>query len=145
MAITRTVTTDERARTWFRRYWTFGLGYGAHVLVHGLLDLVQEEAERRRMTRRLSIRAADVQRLGRDQQVRWLTMSSTRWTCPPRRRSRRRSGSRTLAPASPRSVQSGFRHAATACGRGGTRIPVGAPKRGSWPPHWADHRANASQ
>lgn len=50
MAITRTVTTDERARTWFRRYWTFGLGYGAHVLVHGLLDLVQEEAERRRMT-----------------------------------------------------------------------------------------------
>lgn len=50
-AIMRTATTDEHARTWFRRYWTFGVGYGAHVLVHGLLDLVQEEAERRSRTR----------------------------------------------------------------------------------------------
>lgn len=50
-AIMRTATTDEHARTWFRRYWTFGVGYGAHVLVHGLLDLVHEEAERRRRTR----------------------------------------------------------------------------------------------
>ena len=49
-AIMRTATTDEHARTWFRRYWTFGVGYGAHVLVHGLLDLVREEAERRRGT-----------------------------------------------------------------------------------------------
>jgi hypothetical protein len=46
-AIMRTATTDERARTWFRRYWTFGVGYGAHVLVHGLLDAVRDEAERR--------------------------------------------------------------------------------------------------
>lgn len=46
-AIMRTTTTDESARIWFRRYWTFGVGYGAHVLVHGLLDLVHEEAERR--------------------------------------------------------------------------------------------------
>jgi hypothetical protein len=46
-AIMRTSTTDERARTWFRRYWTFGVGYGAHVLVHGLLDVVREDAERR--------------------------------------------------------------------------------------------------
>jgi hypothetical protein len=46
-AIMRTATTDERARTWFRRYWTFGVGYGAHVLVHGLLDAVREEAETR--------------------------------------------------------------------------------------------------
>ena len=44
-AIMRTATTDEHARTWFRRYWTFGVGYGAHVLVHGLLDAVREEAE----------------------------------------------------------------------------------------------------
>jgi hypothetical protein len=45
-ATMRTATTDEHARVWFRRYWTFGVGYGAHVLVHGLLDFVQEEAER---------------------------------------------------------------------------------------------------
>src|ERR1019366_5908469 len=49
-AIMRTATTDEQARTWFRRYWTFGVGYGAHVLVHGLLDLVHQEAERTRGT-----------------------------------------------------------------------------------------------
>jgi hypothetical protein len=47
-AIMRTATTDERARTWFRRYWTLGVGYGAHVLVHGLLDVVREDAEQRR-------------------------------------------------------------------------------------------------
>jgi hypothetical protein len=47
-AIMRTATTDERARTSFRRYWTLGIGYGAHVLVHGLLDVVREDAERRR-------------------------------------------------------------------------------------------------
>jgi hypothetical protein len=46
-ATMRTATTDEHARVWFRRYWTFGVGYGAHVLVHGLLDSVREEAERR--------------------------------------------------------------------------------------------------
>jgi hypothetical protein len=46
-ATTRTATTDEHARVWFRRYWTFGVGYGAHVLVHGLLDFVRDEAERR--------------------------------------------------------------------------------------------------
>jgi hypothetical protein len=45
-ATMRTATTDERARIWFRRYWTFGVGYGAHVLVHGLLDSVREDAER---------------------------------------------------------------------------------------------------
>ena len=31
----RTATTDERARRWFRRYWTFGVGSGAHVLAAG--------------------------------------------------------------------------------------------------------------
>jgi hypothetical protein len=46
-ATMRTTTTDEHARVWFRGYWTFGVGYGAHVLVHGLLDSVREEAERR--------------------------------------------------------------------------------------------------
>jgi hypothetical protein len=44
-ATMRTATTDEHARVWFRRYWTFGVGYGAHVLVHGLLDFVRERAE----------------------------------------------------------------------------------------------------
>ena len=41
----RTATTDEHARRWFRRYWTFGVGSGAHVLVAGLLDVVREDAE----------------------------------------------------------------------------------------------------
>jgi hypothetical protein len=41
----RTATTDDRARRWFRRYWTLGVGAGAHVLVDGLLDLVAEQAE----------------------------------------------------------------------------------------------------
>ena len=41
----RTGTTDERARTWFRRYWTFGVGSGAHVLVSALLDVTREHAE----------------------------------------------------------------------------------------------------
>jgi hypothetical protein len=34
----RTATTDEHARRWFRRYWTFGVGSGAHVLVGSLLE-----------------------------------------------------------------------------------------------------------
>jgi len=45
--VMRTASTDEHARRWFRRYWTFGVGSGAHVLVHALLDSVREEAERR--------------------------------------------------------------------------------------------------
>jgi hypothetical protein len=44
----RTATTDRQARDWFRRYWTFGVGSGAHVLVSGLLDVVRETAESRR-------------------------------------------------------------------------------------------------
>ena len=47
-ATMRTATTDEHARAWFRRYWTLGVGSGAHVLVNGLLDLVREDAEGRR-------------------------------------------------------------------------------------------------
>jgi hypothetical protein len=43
--VMRTATTDEHARRWFRRYWTFGVGSGAHVLVNGLLDVVRETAE----------------------------------------------------------------------------------------------------
>ena len=42
----RTATTDEHARRWFRRYWTFGVGSGAHVLVHALLETVRNTAER---------------------------------------------------------------------------------------------------
>ena len=41
----RTATTDEHARRWFRRYWTFGVGSGAHILVHALLETVREAAE----------------------------------------------------------------------------------------------------
>jgi len=39
----RTATTNTRR--WFRRYWTFGVGSGAHVLVNGLIDVVRENAE----------------------------------------------------------------------------------------------------
>jgi hypothetical protein len=41
----RTATTDEQARRWFRRYWTLGVGSGAHVLVNGLLEVTREMAE----------------------------------------------------------------------------------------------------
>ncbi len=40
----RTATTDAAARRWFRRYWTLGVGPGAHILVAGLLDVVAEDA-----------------------------------------------------------------------------------------------------
>lgn len=45
--VMRTATTDEHARRWFRRYWTFGVGSGAHVLVNALLDVTREIAESR--------------------------------------------------------------------------------------------------
>ena len=45
--VMRTATTDEHARRWFRRYWTFGVGSGAHILVDGLLDVTREMAEGR--------------------------------------------------------------------------------------------------
>jgi hypothetical protein len=41
----RTATTDERARRWFMRYWTFGVGSGAHVLASGLIESARERAE----------------------------------------------------------------------------------------------------
>lgn len=43
--VMRTATTDAHARRWFRRYWTLGVGSGAHLLVHGLLDVTREMAE----------------------------------------------------------------------------------------------------
>jgi hypothetical protein len=43
--VMRTATTDASARRWFRAYWTFGVGSGAHVLVNGLLDTTKEIAE----------------------------------------------------------------------------------------------------
>jgi hypothetical protein len=43
--VMRTATTDEHARRWFRRYWTLGVGSGAHVLVQGVIDLAREAAE----------------------------------------------------------------------------------------------------
>lgn len=46
--VMRTAATDAYARRWFRRYWTLGVGSGAHVLVNGLLDVTRELAERRR-------------------------------------------------------------------------------------------------
>jgi hypothetical protein len=45
--VMRTATTDEHARRWFRRYWTFGIGSGAHILVSGLIDVTREMAEAR--------------------------------------------------------------------------------------------------
>ena len=41
----RTATTDEHARRWFRRYWTFGVGSGAHILVASLLEAARRAAE----------------------------------------------------------------------------------------------------
>jgi hypothetical protein len=41
----RTATTEEHARRWFRRYWTFGVGSGAHILVGALLDSARRAAE----------------------------------------------------------------------------------------------------
>jgi hypothetical protein len=41
----RTATTDEAARRRFRRYWTVGVGSGAHLLVAGLLDAAAEAVE----------------------------------------------------------------------------------------------------
>jgi hypothetical protein len=43
--VMRTATTDEAARTWFRRYWALGVGCGAHVLVNGVLEITREMAE----------------------------------------------------------------------------------------------------
>jgi hypothetical protein len=43
--VMRTATTDEHARRWFRRYWTFGVGSGAHILVGSLLDSARRAAE----------------------------------------------------------------------------------------------------
>jgi hypothetical protein len=45
--VMRTATTDEQARKWFRRYWTLGVGSGAHIVVSGVLDLAREIAEGR--------------------------------------------------------------------------------------------------
>jgi hypothetical protein len=45
-AVMRTATTDDNARLWFRRYWTLGVGSGAHVLVNGVIELARELAER---------------------------------------------------------------------------------------------------
>jgi hypothetical protein len=41
----RTATTDEHARRWFRRYWTFGVGSGAHILVGAMLNSARRNAE----------------------------------------------------------------------------------------------------
>jgi hypothetical protein len=41
----RIATTDEHARRWFRRYWTLGVGSGAHVLINGVIEQAREFAE----------------------------------------------------------------------------------------------------
>jgi hypothetical protein len=41
----RTATTDEHARRWFRRYWSFGVGPGAHILVGSMLESARRRAE----------------------------------------------------------------------------------------------------
>jgi hypothetical protein len=50
----RTGTTDDHARQWFKRYWTMGVGSGAHLLVGGLLDVVREKAEHRAAETRMA-------------------------------------------------------------------------------------------
>jgi hypothetical protein len=45
-AVMRTATTDEQARRWFGRYWTLGVGAGAHVLARSLLEAARDAAER---------------------------------------------------------------------------------------------------
>lgn len=44
-AVMRTAATDESARRWFRRYWTFGVGPGAHVLATSLIEAARDAAE----------------------------------------------------------------------------------------------------
>lgn len=39
--VMRTATTDDHSRRWFRRYWTFGVGSGAHILVGSLLEAAE--------------------------------------------------------------------------------------------------------
>jgi hypothetical protein len=51
-AVMRTATTDEHARRWFRRYWTLGVGSGAHLLARGLIDAAREDATVPRRPRR---------------------------------------------------------------------------------------------
>jgi len=41
----RVATTDEHAKKWFRRYWTFGVGSGAHVLITGVVEDARDHAE----------------------------------------------------------------------------------------------------
>lgn len=41
----RIATTDEHARRWFRRYWTLGVGSGAHVLISGVIEAARDRAE----------------------------------------------------------------------------------------------------
>jgi hypothetical protein len=43
----RVATTDDHARKWFRRYWTFGVGSGAHVLITGVIEDARDRAEAR--------------------------------------------------------------------------------------------------
>lgn len=45
LAEMRIATTDEHSRRWFRRYWTFGVGPGAHVLISGVIEEARDEAE----------------------------------------------------------------------------------------------------
>jgi hypothetical protein len=40
-----TATTDAAAHRWFQRYWTLGVGSGAHLLANGLLETARESAE----------------------------------------------------------------------------------------------------
>ena len=43
----RTATTSADACRWFRRYWTLGIGAGAHLLVDGLLEVARADAVKR--------------------------------------------------------------------------------------------------
>jgi propanol-preferring alcohol dehydrogenase len=67
--IMRTATTDAHARRWFNRYWTFGIGSGAHVLVNGLLDVTREIAEARTSAPHPRSPTSDLRPLAADSQA----------------------------------------------------------------------------
>lgn len=47
IAVMRTKAYGEDARKWFRRYWTYGVGSGAHVLVNSVIETTRDRAEQR--------------------------------------------------------------------------------------------------
>lgn len=45
IAVMRTKAYGDDAQRWFRRYWTYGVGSGAHVLVNSVIESARDAAE----------------------------------------------------------------------------------------------------